>query len=168
MRFLTFINGAKKLVSTATSSSGVADADKIPSLGTNGRLHASMMPEGFGNLTEVAVCAEPLQPGDFVNFFSSGGVRYVRKADASNNRPANGFVLVAFAQGESASVQTQGLNSALSALTIGSAYYLSNTQAGAATASLGALTPGHIIQELGCATSEMGLLFEFDTPTGVE
>jgi len=158
--FLTIVNGVQKRVQAIASSSGSGDANKIVATGSDGRLSTTLMPTGLGAQTETIVASESLVAGDFVNIHDNAGTRNVRKADNSNGRPANGFVLDAVSSSASATVYTTGLNNALTGLTPGSPYFLGT--AGAATATPASAPNTH--QSLGFATSATAILFEYDQP----
>lgn len=159
-KFLTFISNSKQLVTAIASSAGVGDANKIISTGSDGKIDLTLMPSGIGPSTETIPASENLAAGDFVNIWNDSGTRRVRKADASNGRSANGFVLAAVTSGSNATVYLQGVNSGLTSLTAGLQYYLAGT-AGAATAT--APSTG-MIQPLGIAVSATAINFEFEPP----
>lgn len=168
-KFLTIINGARRLVSAIAQSMGAADANKIISTNSAGKLDVSFLPSGVAIQTEAMTASEALAAGDFVNIFDDSGTRKVRKADASNGRLANGYVLEAIDANQTATVYKTGSNSALSGLTPGQIRYLSATTAGRSAATTP--TPGasgQIIQCLGYAESTTSILFEFDEPTTIE
>lgn len=159
--YLVREGGATKQKAAVIESQGVDDAGAIPAAGANGRLHESWLPEGVGANVDVAPASEALGAGKFVNLWSDGGVAKYRLADASNNRPADGFVIDAVDLGEDATVFPLDVtNSELSGLTVGATYYLST--AGGVTA-----TPydesdedyaGYVSQKLGKAKSATELL----------
>jgi len=103
-KYLSQVNGALSEVATNQTSSGAGDANKIPSLDSTGKLDMTMMPVGLGAETDSIVASENLAAGDMVNFWNSTGIK-VRKADASSNKPAHGFVLAAVTSGENATVK---------------------------------------------------------------
>ncbi len=160
-RFVTLINGIQNLVTAISTSAGVADANKIVATGADGRLANSLMPVGIGAAVATIVASEALAAGDFVNIWNNAGTRNVRKADASNNRPAHGFVLSSVASAASATVYQQGENTGLTGLTPGEIRFLSATTAGTSTTAPPS-TAGHLIQELGVSYSATSLLFEFN------
>jgi hypothetical protein len=159
-KFLTIVNGVKTLISAITSSAGNTDANKVVATGSDGKLSLSLMPSGVGAATLALTATEALSAGNFVNIWDDTGISKVRKADATNGRTANGFVLNAVAQDATAIITLQGLNSGLSGLVAGKKYYL------AASGSVDDDAPsisGQIIQELGIATSATTINFEYDT-----
>jgi hypothetical protein len=160
-KFLSVVNGIVTWFTAISSSAGVADANKIAMTGANGRFDNSLMPPGIGAATETIVASENLAAGDFVNIWSNAGTRNVRKADASNGRSADGFVLVSVTSGQSATVTLQGVNTALSGLTIGVNYFLSATTAGGVDTVAPSAT-GQSIQILGKSISATTINFERD------
>ncbi|MBE9178585.1 hypothetical protein IQ268_08440 [Oculatella sp. LEGE 06141] len=162
MEFLTVIDGIRTLINAITASGGAADANKIVATGTDGRLDQSLMPIGVAADTDTILASEALSAGDFVNIWLDSGTRKVRKADASNNRAANGFVLSAVSNGQNATVFCQGRNTAVSGMPPGGVVWLSATTPGAASITPPATTPGYIVQQLGFAPSATAILFEYD------
>ena len=160
-RFLTVVaSGLKQLATAITTSAGVGDANKIVATDGTGRLDPSLMPTGVGVSTLTVTASEALTAGDFVNLHDVTGTR-ARKADASNNRPAHGFVLTGIASAASGTVYLQGLNTSLTGLTPGVLRFLSGSGAGTSTATA-PTTAGHIVQELGVAVSATAINFEYN------
>lgn len=164
-RFLTLVDGIRQLATAIATSSGAGDANKIVATGSDGRLHTSFMPVGIGAATETIAASENLSAGDFVNIWNNSGTRNVRKADASNTRPAHGFVLAAVTSGQNATVFTQGANTGLSSLTPGTVRFLAATP-GLSTATAPS-TAGQIVQELGYTLSTTSMQFEYDGYTSI-
>ena len=123
-KFITLDNGRKKLQSAIDVSTGTADACKILKTDATGRIDPTFLPVGIGDDSKMIEASEALDAGDFVNIFDDAGTTKVRKADASNDRPAHGFVNTAAAAASQANVFFEGENNALSGLTGGSRYYL--------------------------------------------
>lgn len=149
--------------SGVTVSAGAGDVGKIPQFDANGKLDISVLPSGIGAETQAAVATEALSAGDWVNIFNNAGTKSVRKANGSSpGLEANGYVQASFANAASATIFTDGANTALTGLTAGAQYYLS------ATAGLGTLAPltaaGNIHQPLGKASSATSLVFEHFEP----
>ena len=144
--------------SAVATSSGAGDAGKIPALDSSGKFDSSMMPVGVGSETDVITASEALAAGDFVNIYSSSGIK-CRKADATAaGKEACGFVLAAVSNGAQATVyRISQSNTQLTSLTPGAKYYL------AATAGIITLTPpsaaGNIVQVVGYAVSATSLVF---------
>jgi hypothetical protein len=165
-RYQTRINGILTWAQALTTSAGAADANKIVATGSNGRLDQSLLPPGVGNNSLTAIASEALGAGDFINIWSNAGTRNIRKADASNGRPAHGYVLSAVASGQSGTALTTGENTSLTGLTIGTLMFLSPTTAGTATATAPTIV-GHIIQPLGVVQSTNSIAFESDEATTI-
>jgi hypothetical protein len=165
-KFLTLINGVERLVQAIVASTGASDANKLISTGANGRIDNSFMPVGIGAQTETIAASEALTAGDFVNIYDNAGTRNVRKADASNGREANGFVLANVANAANATVYISGLNNAVTGVTIGRRY-LSATTPGASTATPPSAA-SQTYQTLGYAVSTTGILFEYDAPIALD
>ena len=148
---------------TVNVSAGVSSAAKIPELDANGKLDQSMMPSGVGPDTQAVTASEVLSAGDFVNVYNNAGNLRIRKADASANKPAHGFVKAAVASSASGVVYFEGQNDQLSSLTLGSDYFLSDTTPGGVTA-----TPvtgvGKLHQYLGKAITTTLMATEIETP----
>lgn len=132
-KFLTFLNGVTTLVPAIKESTGVSDSNKIVSTGDDGKIAGTLLPDIGGTPTESIITSENLAAGDFINIFDNAGVRTIRKADASNNRLAMGFVLNAVTSGNNASVYASGINNQLTGIIPGTRYFLSATNAGTVT-----------------------------------
>jgi len=145
------------------SSAGAGDAGKLVKLDGTGKIDNTMMPAGVGSDSAVITASENLSAGDFVNLWDDASTIKVRKADASNGRRADGFVLAAVTSGNPATVYFEGSNNQLSSLTLGATYYLSGTTAGAITATAPS-TSGQIVQEVGRARLATALAFEPQAP----
>ena len=157
-------DGVKELV-PIDASTGVADAGKVVGTDANGKVNITLLPDGIGSDTKVAIASESLLAGDFVNFWNDAGTLKVRKADASNGytKAADGYVKANVSMNANATVCFDGTNTALAGLMMVGKYYLSATTPGgivmtAPTAS------GHIAQYLGKALSITELTVEIDEP----
>ncbi len=159
-RFLTIASGVRRLVTAISASVGVGDANKIVATDSTGRLDSSLLPSGVGPLTLTIVASEALAASDLINIWNNSGTRNARKADASNTRPAHGFVLSSVSNGGDATVYLQGELTGLTGLTIGQVRFLSSSAAGQSTATAPAATA--ILQEVGVAVSTTSILFEYD------
>ena len=159
-RFLTIASGVRRLVTAISSSAGARDASKIIATDSSGKIDISLMPTGVGAATQTIVASEALAAGDLVNIWNNAGTRSVRKADASNTRPAHGFVTASVSSAANATVFQQGELTGLTGLTPGQIRYLSGTTAGQSTATPPAATA--ILQEVGIAVSTTSILFEYD------
>lgn len=160
-KFLTRIGGINKLITALVVSTGVSDAGKLVATGSNGRFDESVMPLGIGADTNIAVAAEDIGAGKFVQFFMDTGTFSVRLADNSNGRAADGFVVDAFQEGEQATVYPlDGVNSSLTGLTAGTRYFL-GTAGGVTAVPLVEDDVGNankVSQELGVAKSATELI----------
>jgi hypothetical protein len=158
-------NGRYEEESGVTVSSGAADVGKFPQFDATGKLDASVLPSGIGAETEAAVATEALAAGDLVNTFDNAGTKGVRKANGSSpGLEATGYVLAAFAAAATATVFTDGANTARTGLTAGATYYLGATAGSITLTPLS--TAGQVHQRVGKASSATSLVFEhFDAIT---
>lgn len=147
------------ITNAVATSAGAGDAGKLVALDGSGRIDTSAMPVGVGPDTNTITATEALAAGDYVNVHSGG----VRKADASNGRPAHGVVLAGVANGAPATVYFEGTNTQLSGLTLGADQYLSATTPGARTATAPS-TAGQLVQPLGVAVSTTAAQIEIRQP----
>lgn len=146
----------------AVATGGAGQANKVPALDLSGRLDVTMMPTGIGAETSAVEAFGALAAGDFVNVFNDGGIMKARKADASSAvAPANGFVLAAFAIGETATVYWGGLNNQVTGLTPG-LHFLSTTPG--ASNHIAPAAAGNIVQRLGLAVSSTVINFQPQDP----
>ena len=143
------------LVNTTTTG-GAPNAGKRVQLNGSGVLDISVLPSGVGDETEVFPASEALSAGDCVNKWNDSGTVKVRKAD-TNGKPADGYVKAAVASGANATVYSDGLNDAVTGLTIGTVY-LSATPGGY-SATPPADGSGLVLQELGFANSATAVKF---------
>jgi hypothetical protein len=165
-RYQTFLNGAWRLVSSIFQSTGVTDGGKVISTDpATGTIHPSLLPSGLGAATKVYPTSEELIAGNFVNIWLDATTFKVRKADASNGRDANGFVLTAVTSGANATVILQGLNTALTGLDPTLTYYL-GTSGGVTTTPT--VANNAVIQDLGYVTATGELNYEYSTPILVQ
>lgn len=151
--------GVVEEVVPITTSSGAGDALKIVQTDAAGRLDASVMPVGIGADTFTANASGALTAGDAV-YVTSGGL-IARASAASGGNSADGFVLASSSTGTSATIFFEGRNTALTGLTVGSRYYLSDSTPGGITTTpvTGA---GKIHQYLGKAITATTLSWEPD------
>lgn len=161
-KFLRVIAGVLTEVFGVQTSAGAANAGDIPSLGDNGRLHSSMMPEGIGADTAVVVASEALAAGDWVNIWNDAGDFHARKADATvAGKEAHGFVLASVALDGDATVYFEGPNTQVSGQTPGNVYLQTTAGAGGATVPSAA---GNVVQSIGVAVSATVVNFERGLP----
>jgi len=156
-KFLNLESGKKKLDQAINASTGATDASKIVRTDGTGRLDSSLLPVGIGADTLSIEASETLAAGDFVNIFDDTGTAKVRKADATNGRDANGFVLSGVTSGNNIDVYFEGTNTQLSGMTIGARQYLGATGSVTETPNT---TSGQIHQYLGKASSATELNVE--------
>ncbi|MBZ5736500.1 hypothetical protein K8Z61_18570 [Nocardioides sp. TRM66260-LWL] len=154
--------GAQSLVEVPgqATSAGAADAGKIPQLDSTGRLDQSLMPVGVTPDVYTSTASGALSAGDWCYVKSDGTIA---RATAAAGTPvqADGFVLSASANGAAATLFFEGRNTALSSLTVGARYYLSDTTPGGATPTPVTGT-GKIHQYLGKAITATTIAFEGD------
>lgn len=158
--FLKLVSGRPVDTTAAATSAGVADAGRIPKLDGSGRLDQTMMPVGVGADAKSMVASENIAIRDLVNVTATG---QIRKADASNDRPANGFATAAIVAAASGSITFEGIITGFAGLTPGARYFLSDSVAGGITNTPIASGPGKISQEIGVALSATEISFEPQT-----
>jgi hypothetical protein len=153
---------AASIVNSVATSAGAGDSGKLAALDGSGRLDSSFLPVGVGADTATVQASENLAAGDYVNLHNSGGAR-VRKADASNGRRADGFVLASVTSASNATVYFEGQNTGVTGKTPGAVQYLSATTAGATTETA-PTTAGQIMQVLGVAVTATVISTECEQP----
>lgn len=157
-KILRLINGVMTEVFGVQASAGAASAGDIPALDETGRLDASMMPVGLGADVSNLPASEALAAGDFVNVWSDAGTAKVRKADATvAGKDAHGFVLVAVANGATATVYFEGTNTQVTGQTAGNVFLQTAAGKGGATVPSAA---GNVVQQIGIATGATAVNFE--------
>jgi hypothetical protein len=150
--------GAPTEVAANDTSAGAGDAGKLVALNSSGLIDVSMLPVAAGDGTLSIVASEGLSAGDFVNIYNNGGTINCRKADNSNGRKADGFVISAVISSASATIYgTSQINTALSGLTLGATYFLGTT--GGVTATVPAAGADVLVQTLGTAHTTGALRF---------
>lgn len=156
-KYLALASGIIKEVVATIVSAGVANANQIVALGSNGLLDLSVMPVGIGPDTATITASENLAAGAIVNLWNNTGTTNARNADNTvAGKEAWGFVLAAVTSGQNALVYFGGEITGLSGLTPASTYFLGTT--GAAT-STSPSTTGNISQSVGIAESATELAF---------
>lgn len=157
--FLARVAGRIQQVFAITTSAGAADADKIPALGTDGRLDLSMMPAGVGANVVSATASEALSAGRFVNLHYDAGVLKMRLADNSNGRVAWGYVREAVDADEvGQAYRLNTVNAHLTGLTPGAEYWLGTAGGVTATPLDPETDTGALDQYLGIAASATELV----------
>ena len=163
---LAALNGSgvldSTIVNSTVTSAGAGSSAKLVALDGSGKLDSTVLPVGVGADTASINATENLAAGDFVNVHNSSGPK-VRKADASNGRPAHGFVLSAVTSGNPATVYFEGQNTGVTGKTPGAIQFLSASTAGASTETA-PTTAGQIVQQLGTAGSATMIIFEAEQP----
>src|SRR5687768_3186062 len=109
------------IVNSKASSAGAGESGKLVQLDGSGRIDNTMMPVGIGADTALITASEALAAGDFVNIWNSTGAK-VRKADATTEKPAHGFVLAAVSSGAQATVYFEGTNTGVTGQTPGGVF----------------------------------------------
>lgn len=155
-KYVDYVSGIPTLVTPISTSAGAGDANKIPQTDGSGKLDVTFMPTGVGAATVSIVASENLSAGDFVNIYDNAGTVNCRKADNTNGRPANGFVLSAVTATQSATVYLSGQNTQLSSLTRGANYFLGT---GGGVTTTAPSTTGYVIQYLGRAYATTAISF---------
>lgn len=148
---MTLQNGREAMKEATVVSTGPAKAGEIIALDSSDRIDVTVLPVGVGPDVATLLTTEALNAGDYVNIFNDVGVPKVRKADATNDRPAHGFVKDPFALSSNAVVFFEGPNDDRSGLTPGARYYLSS--GGGVTSTPPSLPTSVIHQFLGIAVN---------------
>jgi hypothetical protein len=151
---------AASIVGSTVASSGAASAGRVVALDGSGRIDQSAMPANVGLEVVTLQATESLAAGSFVNIWISAG-RKVRLADASNGRPAHGYVAAAVSSGNQASVFCEGANVGVSGLTAGQPVYLG--LAGGCTNTAPTMS-GYDLQNIGIATDATSMSFSYSAP----
>ena len=163
-KFIVLTNGQLAEREAATTSTGAADAGKIPALAGDGRLPESMMPVGIGADTASIQASENLAAGDFVNVWNNAGAK-VRKADATTaGKEVHGFVLSAVTSGNPAAVYFEGTNTQVAGQTPGPVFLQTTAGRGGATAPNAS---GNVVQQIGVAVSATAVNFERGAPVAL-
>ena len=161
-KYLSHSSGQLQEVAANQSSAGAGDAGKIPALDATGKLDATMMPVGIAADVKILVCKEAVVAGNLINITNDGGTEKAQKADCSNGRRANGFVLVGANLGANATVYLSGnILTGLTGKTPAAVQYLSTTGALSETPPS---TAGYISQEIGVAISSTEVDFTPQQP----
>ena len=145
------------IVNSTATSAGAGDEGKLPSLDNAGKLDESFMPTGIGADTQSVVTSENLSAGNLVNIYDATGTPTARKADATTDKRAHGFVLAATESPDPATVYFEGSNTGVTGLTAGT-QFLTTTPGGVSTTAPS--SSGNIVQVVGVATAAGVLNFE--------
>lgn len=139
-------------VSATQTSAGIGNANQIIALDATGFISSTMLPD-TGVITMTA--SESISAGAFINIWSSTGVK-VRNADSSTPTKAHGFVNAAISNaGTGAVILQPAINTGVTSLTIGTAYFLSTTGSVTATKPT---SSGNIIQAVGVANATTSIV----------
>lgn len=158
-QFLRLVSGVVTAITGTIVSAGAANDGDVVVLDAAGRLDASLLPVGIGADTYTSTAAEALSAGAFVYLTGTGTI--ANASGASGGNAARGFVLVASAATAAATIFFEGRNTALTGLTIGARYYLSDSVAGGLTATP-VVGVGKKHQYLGSAVTATSLDSEID------
>ncbi len=160
---LQLIDGMPTEVEATIISAGAANSGDVVALDAAGKLDQSTMPAGIGADVNVVNASEALSAGNLVNIWDDAGTPKARKADASSDKPADGFVLAAVGSGNPASVYSEGSNSQQSGMTGGVEQFLSETTPGGVT-DVAPTGSGELVQRVGKAISATVLNFQKGDP----
>lgn len=140
-----------------TTSAGAGDANKLAQTDATGRWDQSLMPVGVVPDVYVSTASGALSAGDLV--YPTAGGLIARASAAAAGNSSLGFVLAASAPAAAATMFFSGRNTAVSGLTVGSRYYLSDSTPGGIT-----LTPvsgsGKLHQFVGVAITTTSLIYD--------
>jgi hypothetical protein len=117
-----------------------------------------MSPISTSNVIKT-IASETLTAGQVVNLFNSAGVAKIRKADKSNGRRADGYILQNYVSNDTAYMYVNGENPYCSGLTVGDVYL---STAGGYSSTPG--STGHLSQRVGFALSTSKLLVQLGEP----
>lgn len=162
-KYKSLVNGRDTMIEATVASVGIGSAGKIVGLDASGKLDVTLLPVGVGPDVATLVTSENLSAGNYVNIYNNAGTPTARKADASNDRPAHGFVKASSTSPASAVVYFEGPNDNLSSLTPGSRYYLG--AAGVPTLTVPVTPTASILQFLGMAISATAINTDIDDET---
>lgn len=148
-----------KTSTTTVSVSGAAAPSAGQVLQATSDTAAQWVTPVQGNSTSVTT-SEILAAGDFVNIWNSSGAK-ARKADATTDKRAHGYVLAGVASGGTATVYFDGTNNQVTGQTPGTVFLTTTPGIAGASAPSGT---GNIVQALGVATSATSINFEASAP----
>lgn len=162
--FLNLANGQRVLDRGIQASAGAGDANKLARLDAGGKWDITFMPTGVGIEARTILASEAISAGNLTNTYSNAGTLNVRKADATvAGKEANSWAPSAISNGASGTIMLEeGINSAVSGLTVGAIYYLSTTAGGVTITAPSA--SGNVVQEIGKTLSATELLFRPRAP----
>lgn len=158
-KYIALVAGKFQEVFGLVTSAGVGDANKIVALDSTGHLDLTVLPVGVGPDTQSIVTSENLAAGDLVNVYNNAGVLNARKADATADKEANGFVIASSTTPAANTVYFNGLDAFQTGFTPGDRLFLSATTPGKASATPATGT-GQYSQQVGFAVGATS--FQFD------
>lgn len=166
-KILSLVAGLKRWVIPISTSAGAGDADKPIVTNAAGVVDITLLPGGLAN-TIIAQCSEDLAAGNAVNLWNDAGTTKLRKADADGgvSKKCDGFVISAYASGDSATAYKDGSITGLSGLTLGADYFLSTTAGGITADPSGYASSAQTIQHVGKAQSASVLQIQIDHDPG--
>ncbi|GLY32127.1 hypothetical protein [Kineosporia sp. NBRC 101731] len=161
--YLQQVGGRLKQIAATVVSTGSANGGDIVGLGDDGKLHQSLLPDGFAPATWTGIASETIAAGRLVNIWSdtSGGtpVAKARLADASAaGKRAWGYTQQGAASGGTVTVWFGGANSSVSGLTAGADVFLSASTPGGVT-STAPTGASQVVQRVGVAGSATAFMF---------
>ncbi|MEW6505528.1 MAG: hypothetical protein AB1457_16340 [Chloroflexota bacterium] len=150
------------ILNGVAQSSGSGDAGKTVLLGAQGRIDETMMPAGIGADVQLIAASEDLAAGDLVNIYNLGGVAKARKADATTSgKEACGYVKEVVTTGNQATVYFEGTNDQVTGMTPGAVFLSTTPGKATSTAPSGS---GNVVQRVGIATSATAINFQMGVP----
>ena len=158
--FAEIVLGVVKNIATALSG-GSGDANKIPQLDANGQLTEAMMPTGVSADVFTGVVSGSISANSLVAIVA--GAKPIVLADNSNNRPAWGYVLTGYTDGQTATVYKYGTIPGQTGLTVGGlggAGLCFLGTAGAITQTPVATGSGLVSQVIGAASTATTVEFD--------
>lgn len=158
-KYVALVSGKLQEVFGLVTSAGVADANKIVALDSTGHLDVTVLPTGVGPDTLSVITSENLAAGDLVNVYNNAGALNARKADATADKEANGFVIVGSTSPAANTVYFTGLDAFQSGFTPGDRLFLSAVTPGKASATPPSAA-GQYSQQVGFAVSASTLQFD--------
>ncbi|GAB3250983.1 hypothetical protein [Kineosporia babensis] len=161
--YLQQVAGRLKQMPFTTVSTGAANGGDGVGLGDDGKLHQSLLPDGYAPATWTGVASEAIAAGRLVNIYPDtvGGqpVTRARLADASAaGKRAWGYAQQGASAGSPVTVWFGGANSAVSGLTPGGDVFLSATTPGGVT-STAPSGASQVVQRVGVAGSATAFMF---------
>jgi len=154
-------------INSIDTSTGASDSGKLVETDSNGKIDSSFLPTQDSGISVVT--SENLAAGDFVNIYNNAAVATARLADADSSTVSGGiptkecvgYVTAASTSPAANTVYTEGINDALSGLTIGDRYYLDESSGGTAGGVTStAPSGGDVVQYLGIAVAADSIIFE--------